>query len=160
MKIVLNVLKMFWNIEIKLKPHSRVIMGGSSLLRTQLSATHYQPLMKLYHCIDLSNIEGRFSCTEAWYVIQHEMITTFFLPLSCRYDDGRILAYQSRTPDRFYYILAGRGEHWLVTMDSKKGGMHVATTTTNNYYMTTVVFVLVNVFCLMLFCLEKPIEYI
>jgi hypothetical protein len=28
-----------------------------------------------------------------------------------RYDDGRLIGYQGRPPDRFYYIIAGRGEY-------------------------------------------------
>ena len=43
-----------------------------------------------------------------------------FNPFSLRYDDGRILAYQGRTPDRFYYVLAGRGTLFFFFIKTKK----------------------------------------
>ena len=49
------------------------------------------------------------SKNSCWFVFVSPLIFFLFY-FHFRYDNGRVLACQGRVPERFYYVLSGRGK--------------------------------------------------
>ena len=101
---------MFWNSEIKLKPHSRMIMGGSSLLRTEF-------------------------WTRSPNSFKIPYFTAFCLPLSVAHEVLSLYISMSQHSGFLYFLTSKRWANWIHQCESLKLCGHTVRITGNKFIL-------------------------